>query len=59
MFTGIAAIVSAALALILWLAHGQIHGGVFLTWQTFTLTGLLCFYIWAVTGGSWPRRGAQ
>ena len=52
----IAAVVAFAIALILWLA--SVHQGVFLTWQAFTLIGLLC---WAVHDATawWPaRRGA-
>jgi phosphoglycerol transferase MdoB-like AlkP superfamily enzyme len=53
---GIAAIVSFALALIIWLA--SIHQGRVLTWETFALAGLLCMAVHMVTGW-WPRRGAQ
>jgi len=49
---GIAAIVAMALALILRLAAGHIHAGVFLTWQTFTIIGLLCWVVWDVL---WAR----
>jgi hypothetical protein len=53
---GIAAVVSFALALILWLA--SVDKGVFLTVTTFTLIGLLCLALHVVTGW-WPnRRGA-
>ena len=54
---GIAAIVAMALALILRLAEGHIHAGVFLTWQTFTILGLL---LWVVYDVVWWRghRGA-
>ena len=52
----IAAIVATALALILRLA--SITGGVFLTWQTFTILGLLLFFVHTAVGW-WPnRRGA-
>jgi hypothetical protein len=51
---GIAAIVAFALALILWLA--QIHAGHALTWQTFTIAGLLLLAVHMVAPG-WPRRG--
>jgi hypothetical protein len=37
---GIAAVFAFAIALILWLA--SIATGVFLTWQTFALIGLIC-----------------
>jgi hypothetical protein len=53
---GIAAIVSFALSLILWLAGSHINGGVFLTWQTFTIAGLLLLAVHVVVPG-WPRRG--
>lgn len=53
---GIAAIVSFALALILWLAQAQIHAGPVLAWQTFTIAGLLCLAVHVVAPG-WPRRG--
>jgi hypothetical protein len=52
---GIAAIVSFALALILWLA--SIHKGHVLAWETFTIAGLLGMAVHMVTGW-WPRRGA-
>jgi hypothetical protein len=51
---GIAAIVSLALSLILWLA--SVHKGHVLAWETFTITGLLCMAVHMVTGW-WPRRG--
>lgn len=52
----IAAIVAMALALILRLA--SIDEGVFLTWQTFTILGLLLFFIHTAVSW-WPaRRGA-
>ena len=54
---GIAAIVSFALALVLWLAQAQIHAGHILAWQTFTLAGLLCLAVHSVAPG-WPRRSA-
>jgi hypothetical protein len=54
---GIAAIVSFALSLILWLAGSHINGGVFLTWQTFTILGLLLLAVHMVAPG-WPRRTA-
>ena len=50
---GIASIVAFALALILWLA--SVHQGVFVTWQTFTIAGLLCLAVHVVTGW-WPAR---
>jgi hypothetical protein len=45
---GIAAIVFLALALILRLAADHIHAGVFLTWQTFLIIGLLCWVVYDV-----------
>jgi len=54
---GIAAIVAFVIALICWLANAQIHGGVFLTWQTFTILGLLLLAVHSVAPG-WPRRSA-
>ena len=54
---GIAAIVAFALALVFWLANAQIHGGVWLAWQTFTIIGLLCLAVHSVAPG-WPRRSA-
>ena len=57
MLFGIAAIVSFALSLILWLAASHINGGVFLTWQTFTIIGLLLLAVHMVAPG-WPRRSA-
>ena len=55
---GIASIVAFALSLILWLASGKIHAGHVLTWETFTIAGLLCLAVHVVTGW-WPsRRGA-
>lgn len=53
---GIAAIVSFALSLVLWLAQDQIHAGPVLAWQTFTIVGLLCLAVHSVAPG-WPRRG--
>ena len=49
----VAAIVSVALALILRLA--SITGGVVLTWQTFTILGLLLFLVHTAIGW-WPQR---
>ena len=49
----IAAIVATALALILRLA--SIDEGVFLTWQTFTILGLLLFFVHTAVGW-WPTR---
>ena len=54
---GIAAIVAFALALVCWLASSHIDAGVWLTWQTFTITGLLCLAVHSVAPG-WPRRAA-
>jgi len=54
---GIAAIVSFALALVLWLAQAQIHAGHILTWQTFAIAGLLLLAV-HVTAPGWPRRSA-
>jgi hypothetical protein len=50
----LAAIVAFALSRILWLAY--IHQGRVLTWETFTIAGLLCMAVHMVTGW-WPRRG--
>ena len=54
---GIAAIVSFALALVIWLAASSVHAGHVLNWVTFTITGLLCLAVHAVAPG-WPRRGS-
>lgn len=54
---GIAAIVALALALILRLLQDAVHAGVFLTWQTFTIIGLLCLAV-HVTAPAWPWRRA-
>jgi len=54
---GIAAIVAFALSLVFWLAGSHINGGVFLTWQTFTILGLLLLAVHMVAPG-WPRRSA-
>jgi hypothetical protein len=54
---GVAAIAAFIVALILWLAHAQIHAGVILTWQTFTILGLLLLAVHMVAPG-WPRRTA-
>lgn len=54
---GIAAIVSFALALVFWLAGSHLDGGVFLTWQAFTILGLLLLAVHSVAPG-WPRRSA-
>lgn len=53
LLVGIAAIVAMVLSLILRLLQGSIHGGVFLTWQTFLIIGLLCWVAWDVLRG--PR----
>lgn len=45
---GIAAIVALALALVFRLAEGHIDAGVILTWQTFTIIGLLCAVVYDV-----------
>ena len=51
---GIAAIVAFAIALILWLA--SVASGVLLTWQAFTLIGLLCLSVHVVFGWLPARR---
>ena len=58
MLWGIAAIVSFALSLILWLAGSHISGGVFLTWQTFTILGLLLWVVYDVVWWRGHRGGA-
>lgn len=54
---GIAAIVAFALALVIWLAASSVHAGHVLTWQTFTIIGLLCLAV-HVTAPGWPWRRA-
>ena len=49
----VAAVVAFAIALILWLA--SVDQGTFLTWQAFTLIGLLCMAAHMATGW-WPTR---
>ena len=54
---GIASIVAFALALVFRLAQGHLDGGVFLSWQTFTILGLLLLAVHMMAPG-WPRRAA-
>ena len=55
---GIAAIVAFVIALLCWLANSAINAGVWLTWQTFTIAGLLFLAVHSVAPGWWPRRSA-
>ena len=52
---GVAAIVAFAIALILRLAEGHIDAGVILTWQTFTIIGLLCLAVHVTAPWPWRR----
>ena len=52
---GIAAIVAFALALVIWLAASSVHAGHVLTWQTFTIIGLLCLAVHVTAPWPWRR----